>query len=274
MWTPGSTLTVSYGVTNPDPADQFADYTLTSDRSWPGLPISGNVQVPGQGGADIVVQVAVPDTAAHGLNTLSLHVTLRDSGTPLDCSNHLHDLATAALGSLALMELLADGVSLTWQAPGAADEPALVERGDASGWSVIGSADEVGSGVFRFLDASARRGATYSYRLVSARDRTRLLTAVATVTIPEQVAFALQILSANPSDAGWSLALDLPRAGIAHLTLFDVAGRRIESRDARLDAAGRAIVSLGAGSRPAPGVYTAVVRFHGERRIARLVRFP
>src|SRR5262249_15288620 len=141
VWTPGSTLTVTYGVTNPDAADQFADYTLTSERSWPGLPISGSVQVPGRGGADIVAQVAVPDTAAHGLNTLHLHATLRDAGTPLDCSHHLHDLATAALGSLSLVELLADGVSLTWQAPGAAGEPALVERGDDSGWSVIGAAD-------------------------------------------------------------------------------------------------------------------------------------
>jgi len=271
VWWPGNTQPVAYPVSDPDAPDQFADYTLESERAWPGFPITGSVLVPA-GGGDVSVPVPVPDTALDGLNGLHMHVTLRTTRAVLDCTHHLHDAVTAALGTMSELELLADGVALTWQAPGASGHRAIVERSDdGTSWTSLGDAAEVGNGVFRFADHDAQRGATYSYRLVS--DHYVAWTAVALVTIPAQASFALSLQSANPGSTGWAVAVELPGAGVAQLSLYDVAGRRVESHDVRRETSGRTIVTLGAGTRIEPGVYTVVARFGAASMRKRLVLF-
>src|SRR5262249_23461519 len=203
-------------------------------------------------------------------NALTLYVRLRTTRALLDCAHHLHDVGTAALGTMSDVDLLRDGVALTWQVPGASGQRAIVERSDdAYAWSGLGDAVAVAGGVFRFEDHGAARGATYYYHLVS--DRSVPWTSVAPVTVPSQASFALHVQSANPGSGGWTLAVELPRAGVAQVSLYDVAGRRVESYDVRRDSPGRTLLTLGTGVRP--GVYTVVARFGAARTQAGLVLY-
>jgi hypothetical protein len=220
----------------------------------------------------LTVQVPVPDTVASGTAMLIMDVTLRTSGQALECSHNLRDFSTAALGTMSELEPLADGVALTWRADAATDQRAIVERSDdGNAWTGLGDATEVGSGTFRFEDRTAVRGAGYYYRLVS--EHHQVLAAVAFVTIPVTATFALHAQSANPASAGWTVALDLPGAGEARLELYDLAGRRLETRLVHADAAGRKLLPLGSSLRLSPGVYSVVARFGSARAVLRLVAF-
>jgi len=272
VWWPGNTRAVAYTVTNPEAQDQVGNWTLVCKRDWPGFPISGSVLVPALSGTDITVPVPIPDTATSGTAMLILDVTLQSSSQTLECSHTLHDFTTAALGTLAEIVPFPDHVTLTWDAGAASGRRAIVERSDdRESWSPLGDATEVGGGKLRFDDRTAARGAGYWYRLVD--DHERALSAVAFVTIPAQATFALHAQSVNPASAGWTVALDLPAAGEARLELYDLSGRRLEAHVVHADAAGRKLVALGNGARVAPGVYSVVARFGGQRAQLRLVLF-
>src|SRR5262249_50483141 len=70
VWWPGTTHSVDYPVTNPDPITQMADWTLEADRDWPGFPITGSMLVSAMSATTIPVDVPVPDTAFGGVALL------------------------------------------------------------------------------------------------------------------------------------------------------------------------------------------------------------
>ncbi len=86
---------------------------------------------------------------------------------------------------------------------------------------------------------------------------------------------ALRLGGPNPSSGPVALAYDLPRAGRARLELLDVKGRRLKTLESGALAQGRGTAAWDGnddtGRRVPPGVYFAVLRFEGARRVARIV---
>jgi len=79
---------------------------------------------------------------------------------------------------------------------------------------------------------------------------------VTNVPAPAAGAFGLGPAWPNPATGGTlTVSFTLPDGGAATLELFDVAGRRIASRDVGSMGAGAHAVTLGAGRSLAPGVY-------------------
>jgi len=76
----------------------------------------------------------------------------------------------------------------------------------------------------------------------------------------------------NPSTSAWTIALTLPRAADATLTVHDLRGRVVLTRALQGLSAGRQAVSVPEASRFAPGVYFISVRQGGTVVTGRAVR--
>ena len=85
------------------------------------------------------------------------------------------------------------------------------------------------------------------------------------VDVPLAADLALALRS-NPSPRELAVAINLPDASPARLELFDIAGRRLASREVGALGAGSHVVTLGDGRAFAPGTY--IVRLsHGARAL-------
>jgi len=71
------------------------------------------------------------------------------------------------------------------------------------------------------------------------------------------IVLAIRSLGGNPSRGAIRLELALPNPGKAKVELFDVAGRRVESRELEVSAPGRQVVEWPGARRLAAGVYMA-----------------
>ena len=90
-----------------------------------------------------------------------------------------------------------------------------------------------------------------------------------------EVDLALRLAGPNPGPGSIVLAYELPHAGRARLELLDARGRHVRTiADGTLPAGPGTAAWDGsddAGRRVAPGVYFALLRFEGARRVARIV---
>lgn len=71
-WQTADALEARYVVTNPIGDDRVVEWTLASDRAWPGYPKRGSLHVAHS--ETLAVPIAVPDTVAEGGNVLRLQV--------------------------------------------------------------------------------------------------------------------------------------------------------------------------------------------------------
>ena len=177
-------------------------------------------------------------------------------------------IATPALASLATSRIEGTRVELDWLAEEYANQPVRLERQQESGgWSVIGTDIVDGSGRVRFVDTGVTAGARYTYRLAfdgSAYSQE------ASIAVPNGPVLSLAAPQPNPVSHDLWLSFSLPSSAAASLSLIDIAGRVVRSREVGSLGTGEHRLNLAEGARLAPGVYVVVLR-QGERTLTRRV---
>jgi hypothetical protein len=160
--------------------------------------------------------------------------------------------------------VLADGTT-QWTADG---EPVCTASGSQYGPSIC--PDGAHGGVLAWYDN--RGGAGYDVYAQRVLWYGQLGGDVAGVPGDAGLALALSPVHPNPSRGG-ALTVDftLPSAVTASLELLDVAGRRITTRDVGTLGAGHHVLSVGDGSRLAPGLYLVRLRQGASARVSRAV---
>jgi len=178
-------------------------------------------------------------------------------------------IATPTLASLARSRVEAGRVELEWLAEEYANQPASLERREgAGGWSEVGAGFVDAGGQIRFVDASVAPGRDYTYRLAFAAGSSH--SQEAAIRVPVGPALALAVPQPNPVVSDLWLSFTLPSSEAATLSLVDVAGRVVRSRDVGALGAGDHRMNLGDGERLQPGIYVVVLR-QGERVLTRRV---
>jgi hypothetical protein len=175
-WQPGNVQNVDYTIANPGCEPEVFDYSLSSARDWPGFPITGSIQIEGEGSAIVTIPVPVPDTVAGAVNVLELQAHLQDADLLADqCQHRLVDPAVIGVDGPAALERSLGRVSpnpapgeltVSFSLPDAA--PARIELLDLAGRRVASRrVDALGPGRHRIrLSESARLPAgTYVVRL-------------------------------------------------------------------------------------------------------------
>ena len=177
----------------------------------------------------------------------------------------------AAPVSLMLSSLAATShrVTLDWLwTPTASGIAARVERCQSgAAWRDIGAAVVRGDHL-TFVDSGAAPGIRYGYRLRATEDGVEHVVAETWVTIPGRLELVLNSPWPNPASTSALASFDLPRAGHAELTVFDVGGRRMEQH--AIDAAQPGRYSIAVGRGFAPGVYLLRLVAESQSRTAKL----
>jgi hypothetical protein len=163
---------------------------------------------------------------------------------------------TPTLVSLVSAEAHADLVRLTWYAADAPDLEATVYRTTGGGdWIALGSPARDGSGYLTWEDRDVVPGARYGYRLGLRDAGSERFTDETWVDVPRTAEFALLGARPNPAVRELWVWFSLPNESPATLSLYDLAGRRIRSRDVGKAGAGSRAVDLSDGEPVPAGVY-------------------
>ena len=176
------------------------------------------------------------------------------------------DLPVPVAVSLASSDARPDGVRLLWWSSFSAGTVATLEsrRGEES-WHAIAELVTDGGGRFGYEDRNVSPGERVGYRLVSRG--TPWPASEVWVTVPQRATLALAGARPNPAvDAPvmvFSLASDSP----ARLELFDLAGRRLATREVGTLGAGEHHLRIGESL--APGLYVARLAQQGKVVTAR-----
>jgi hypothetical protein len=180
-------------------------------------------------------------------------------------------IATPTLASLARSVVAPGRVELTWMASDYVGQSATLERRDATGlWTALGEAIVDGTGAVRFVDEAALAGQTYSYRLALGVPTAPTYSAIAEIRVPFGPSLALEGARPNPAQRELWVSFSLPGSAPATLSLVDIAGRVVRSREIGGLGAGSHVVNLGDGPALPAGVYVVVMR-SGERVLTRRV---
>src|SRR5207237_3187974 len=114
---------------------------------------------------------------------------------------------------------------------GQSNQVTTVERRtNSSPWATVGAVQCGVDGILQFEDTGARPETQYFYRLTWIAGAAAGSTAPVEVFVP-RLRFALSGASPNPAPRGLSVSLSLPDAAAAKLEVWDVAGRRVASRE-------------------------------------------
>lgn len=252
---PGARVPLQYSVTNPLKEPRTVEWSLSSERNWPGLPMLGTLQLPGQETSHIGVEVLVPDTATFGVNRLRFSV--RYQGSPESasfCEHFLGDAATPALASALAPEIIEGVIVVRWFVHSGGQALRVKSRKGTSDWQPAGIATPDGRDILRFEDASAAAGQTCAYLLGVPTGEGETWTGLIEVTLPT-LELTLAVSSLDPTATAIQVAFTLPMSAPALLEVFDASGRRVMSRRIT-NAAGRHTMALDVESRPA-GIYFA-----------------
>ena len=271
VWSPGASLPLSYEIENPYSFTQTADYTLVSERDWPGFPITGSLSL-GPASADIVpLSVPVPDSAVAGLDALAFTATLRAIPQITSCSHHLHDASTPTLLALIAADAQPDRVRLRWY--GGANQSmqaTLYRRTAATPWELLAVLIDDASGVLSYEDRAVHAGLRYGYRLGYVEGATEVFTPETWVEVPATFRFALAVPQPNPAVSGHlSVSFSLPDAVPARMEVYDLGGRRVWSHSLSAEPGSHVLDVPAAGCwaagvywlRLAQGLHTATVKF-------------
>ena len=181
------------------------------------------------------------------------------------------DITTATLASLASSHVEPGRVELDWLALDHANAPADLERrGDDGAWTRIDSGVVGDDGHLRFVDTSVEGGRRYAYRLAFVDGALTLYSSEAEIVVPSGLSLALGVPQPNPASGRVALTVTLPDGAPARLSLVDVAGRVVATRDVGSLGAGVHRVPFGEGRALAPGLYVARLEHAGRVLTARL----
>ena len=180
------------------------------------------------------------------------------------------DLTTPTLLSLVEADAEPSRVRLRWFAADAHGLSETVYRRTATEvWKAIGQVTSDGTGFLRYEDTQVSSGTGYGYRLGVLQGGSEQFLGEAWIDTPGGPRFQLAGQCPNPTLHGLNVAFSLPDASPAELELFDVAGRRLASREVGGLGAGSHIVSL--WSAPIPGVYLLRLTQRGRSLTGRAV---
>lgn len=172
-------------------------------------------------------------------------------------------VTTPTLAALASSRVEAGSVELDWLAAEYAGQNASLERSEGSGWSAIAEKVVGADGHVTFVDTAVATGHTYDYRL--AFEGGAVYSAETEIRVPAGFALALGPPQPNPAVRDLWIGFTLPSAQTATLTLVDVAGRVVATRDVGSLGAGAHRVNLAEGRQLPIGVY--LVRLQQGSRI-------
>jgi len=175
------------------------------------------------------------------------------------------DTPTATLLSLASLDATSARVRIAWAGADPLESATVYRRTPATAWRSLGTVVADGRGMIEFEDRDVTPGATYEYRLGVLSQSGEAFYGATWVEIPR---FALA-LSARSSKGDVTFTVQLSANEPATLAVFDLAGRRVWSRE---------VGSLGAGSHEvraddvalAPALYFARLTQGRETRFARI----
>ena len=132
----------------------------------------------------------------------------------------------------------------------------VMRSDDGGAWRAVGTAWGDATGLVAFTDATIRAGSRYSYRLDYVADGVAGHTATIDLYVPA-AALALAFASGNPAHGRLRVSCVLPSAEPATLDVFDIAGRRVDSRSLTRLPIGTASTVLNGDLRFAAGLYWA-----------------
>jgi hypothetical protein len=159
-------------------------------------------------------------------------------------------------------------VLLQWQG-GQSNQVATVERRtNSSPWTPVGAVQSGVDGILQFEDTRARPETRYFYRMTWVAGAAAGSTAAVEVFVP-RLRFTLIGASPNPAPRGLTVYLSLPDAASAKLELWDVAGRRVASRDVGALGPGDHVVALAARDALPPGIYLIRLTRGGSSLVTR-----
>ena len=223
----------------------YVRHLTSSGASAPGWPANGLPVIP------LATDQYVPRIVADGSRgAIVAWEDIRNGERDVYAQRFVNDGVVAAQVSVVTAEARADEVLLRWHVSG---EPrASVERSEAGAaeWSSLAEVEVDGAGYIEYVDRDVTPGASYEYRLSFASGSRGGETSV---TVPA-LALALEGARPNPAVGALFVAFTLPDAGAARLELYDLAGRRLATRDVGARGAGRHVVRLDDGAL-APGLY-------------------
>ena len=252
-----------YNLLNPNVLfDDNDQYSITLDRDWPGVPISGSVAVPAAGAAGLAPCIAIPDTAANEDVHLCITVSVNGACTAQCCVTlHVLNPVTATLASLVDAAADVNGVKLTWDVQGLSQ--VTVYRSQGGAWSRIGTATPDGTRRVTFQDPTVVAGQTYGYRLGIPSAGGEVMAGETFVSVPLTAQFALEGARPNPSVGAMSFAFSLKDNSPATLELVDLVGRRVYTREVGSLGAGFHVVPMDRGRLPV-GMYAMRLTEHGQ----------
>ena len=242
------------------------NYTLTADRAWPGLPITGSATIPAGSVSGLPFSVNVPDTAANGVVHLCLTTTLPNGALSSSCCLNLtvYDEGVATLAALVNASASAGEVHLQWEL-GVPASATLYRSTAGQAWAPIASLTPDGSNRISYQDAAVTVGQRYGYRLGLLIDGREVMAGETWVDVPLEAVFALQGMRPNPAMGGpLTVSFSLPNSKPARLELVDVTGRRVFEQQVGGFGPGTHVVPLDA--RLPAGIY-AVRLTQGERTL-------
>jgi len=173
--------------------------------------------------------------------------------------------------ALVTADASSDRVSLTWYEGGDPSAATVYRRVVDGAWGSLGTVQPDGSGYLRYVDTAVAPGVTYEYRLGLSQGGSETFAGDVTVSVPLGVRFALLGAQPNPSTRPLRIAFTLPDAAPAHLSVVDVAGRVVRSRDVGGLGGGAHVVDLSAGAPLPAGVYLVHLTRGAEALTARAV---
>jgi len=212
----------------------------------PGWPVNGLV-VPGSLGS------VHPEITEDGYGG-AIAVWRRNDGTVRALRIGVDGPVAVAI-SLVSAEVEPGRVRLAWYAADAASLRAMVERRtETDEWQRLATLTPDGTGRLEYEDRDVTPGTRYAYRLAYSEDGADRFTQETWVSVP-RLELALRGFQPNPSVGTPQVAFVLAEASPATVEVYDVAGRRVASREVGGLGPGRHAVALDAGDRLAAGVY-------------------
>jgi hypothetical protein len=206
------------------------DYTLTADRGWAGLPITGSTTVPAGSVGSLPFSVMVPDSAANGVVRLCLTATLPNGALSSSCCLNLTvDRLVSTLASLVNASAASGQVQLQWEL-GVSVPATLYRSTDGLGWVRLASLTPDGLNRVSYEDGAVTAGQRYGYRLGLVIDGTERTTGETWVDVPLGAVFALKGALPNPASGPLTVSFSLANSLPARLELVDLSGRRVFER--------------------------------------------
>ena len=240
-------------------------YVLWSRRIAAGAPIdNGDIfrftyggAIPGPGVDTRLIQLAALDpgdpAAAQGYGDIASCLADINIGVGIGPTC---DHSVPTLISLVGTEAAPDHVTITWYAGGTPATGLVVEKREpGAAWVSVRDVLPDGRGMIEYRDSDVRPGLRYDYRLRVSEDGGVRWLGDASVVVPLENVLQLEGFHPNPAGRDVQLAFTLASREPATLAVFDVAGRRLFTRDVGAMGAGPHVVPLEhAGSLPS-GIY-------------------